>query len=333
MTPRLPRDAGSTSSCWNSFGSRSAKIGGWEPKRFFGLENILGKPAIRNLEDARSVLMAVDQQDFPTSMLVRFGQEDVVFAEVNAIPCATDRRDMATSAYGAHWTVYEPHIERLLTRMCGQGAVVLDVGANVGFHTLKMASLVGPQGRVYAVEPNSENCRLILLGAEQNGFTNIELLPIALSDRRGWVYFSTHIGSNGGIAHRAGGAWESSGTVVPTFALDELRIPRVDVIKIDVEGAEYRALKGGEETLRRDRPVIICEFSMEMTARVSGISGVEFLRWISDLGYDAYVIDRERASIEDRLDPDQFQNDWGDTFRIEDLLFVPAGKDMAVLGC
>jgi hypothetical protein len=118
---------------------------------------------------------------------------------------------------------------------------------------------------------------------------------------------------------------------VPTFTLDEMNLPNVDVIKVDVEGAEYRVLKGGQALLTRSRPAIVCEFSMEMSQRVSGVAAADFLNWITGMDYRIHIIDRESFvpmpvdSVSAMLDT------WGFLGRIEDLLFMPREK-MGLIG-
>jgi protein-L-isoaspartate O-methyltransferase len=64
--------------------------------------------------------------------------------------------------------VQEPHLVACFRKTCRPGSVVFDIGASVGYHTLLLATLAGSEGKCYAFEPNSENCRLILLGCERN---------------------------------------------------------------------------------------------------------------------------------------------------------------------
>lgn len=258
-----------------------------------GIQATLGKDVLESPADVRAVIMSLDRQTFPTPMIVRFSAEDVKFALVNGIECPVDRHDISVSVPSASSGAYEPHLVACFDKICRPGSVVFDIGANVGFHSLMLSHLAGERGRVYAFEPNSENCRLILLASEHNRVSNITLLPIALSDQRGWAYFSSHIGSNGGFVSQQFVALHGHGTVVPTFTLDELSLPNVDVIKVDVEGAEYKALKGGEAILSRSRPAVVCEFSMEMINRVSGVAPADFLHWIAGMDYRIFVLDRQ----------------------------------------
>lgn len=286
---------------------------------------VLGKDVVETVADARAVIMALDQQQFPARILIRFSNADVRFATINGVECPIDRDDVSVSVPAASSGSWEPHLVACFRRICRPGLVAFDIGANLGYHTLLLAGLVGGEGKCYAFEPNSENCRLILLGRERNKFANINLMPFALSDESGWAYFSAHLGSNGGlIAKRV--LSQGEGVIVPVFTLDSLSLPNVDVLKVDVEGAEFRVLRGGEALLRRSRPAIISEFSIEMTTRVSGVSPEDYLTWIERMDYKIYVLDRCRGeampvdSIFDLLAK------WGSFTRIEDLLFLPQEK-------
>jgi FkbM family methyltransferase len=288
------------------------------------IREAVGKSVITTVADVRSITMAMDRQTFPTPVIVRFAGSDLRSAVINGISFPVDQHDISVSVPGSAAGSWEPHLINCFRRICRRGSIAFDIGANVGYHTLMLAQLVGAEGTCYAFEPNSENCRLILLGAEQNGFDNVKLMPIALSDQQGWAYFSPHIGSNGGFASLNAELSDGCGVVVPTFMLDDLRLPPPDMIKIDVEGAEYRVLKGAEKSIGRSRPTIISEFSLEMTSRVSGVSGAQYLEWIAALQYDIFLLDRVTSQLVSIPSASSFLSAWGS--RIEDLLFVPREK-------
>jgi FkbM family methyltransferase len=287
---------------------------------------ILSKDVIESMDDIRAVTMALDRQSNPTPLIIRFSEQDIRFASINGIDCPVDRYDISVSAPSAFAGSFEPHLVESFKKVCRPGSTVLDIGANVGYHTLFLSRLAGESGHVYAFEPNSENCRIILLGLEHNQITNITLVPVALSDSRGWAYFSSHIGSNGGFVSQQFATLQGHGTVVPTFKLDDLSLPNVDVIKIDVEGAEYKALKGGEELLARSRPAIFCEFSMEMVQRVSGVVPLDFLGWIEGLDNKIFLLDRDTCQPIPVTSLETLFAEWGSLGRIEDLLFLPPEK-------
>jgi FkbM family methyltransferase len=286
----------------------------------------LGKSIVASVADVRTITMALDRQKFPTPVSVRFARSDLGSALINGISFPVDRHDASVSVPGAATGSWEPHLVACFRWICRRGSIAFDIGANVGYHALMLAKLVGAEGTCYAFEPNSENCRLILLGAEQNQFANVKLMPIALSDRPGWAYFSPHIGSNGGFATRGAELSDGSGVVVPVFVLDDLQLPPPDLIKIDVEGAEYRVLKGAEKSIGRGRPAIISEFSLEMTGRVSGVPGAQYLEWIASLQYDIFLLDRITSQLVGIPSLPSFLSTWGSLIRIEDLLFMPHEK-------
>lgn len=294
------------------------------------VRHLLGKDVVESMADIRAVTMALDRQDFPTPMIVRFSAEDIKFARINGINCPVDRHDISVSLPSASSGVYEPHLIACFNKICQPGSVVFDIGANIGFHSLMLSKLAGETGHVYAFEPNSENSRMILLGLEHNHVLNVTLLPVALSDQRGWEYFSSHIGSNGGFVGRQLAALHGHGTIVPTFTLDEMSLPNVDLIKVDVEGAEYKALKGGELMLSRSRPAIVCEFSIEMVNRVSGVTPAYFLNWIAGMDYRIFLLDRNSCAVEPVDSISNLLEGWGSLGRIEDLLFLPREKSRLV---
>ena len=222
---------------------------------------------------------------------------------------------------------YEPHLATFIRCVLGPGMVAIDVGANVGRHMLTMSRLVGDEGHVYAFEPNSENCRALMLTIRENALSNIELIPVALSDRTGAVAFTQAIGGNGGFLYFIDDPLlHPNCSVVPTIPLDRLIDPaRLDFIKIDVEGAEHLVVSGAIGLIEKHRPVIAAEFSVDMLTGASRVSGEEYLRRFLTLGYRARTLGLS-GPVEEITDPDAWLANWPDRFRIEDITFVPVEK-------
>ena len=187
---------------------------------------------------------------------------------------------------------YEPEICTQFRRLLSPGMCVLDIGANIGFFAMLSSRLVGSNGHVVAVEPNPRNVRLLESSRRQNGIANMTVLQVAAGRANGLLVLHTSY-SNGTTASLPSDVAEIMGAeTVPAIRLDDL-LPaerKLDLIKIDVEGAEYPALQGCEAAIRRDWPHIISEFSPGLMPGIAGIDGPGYLGWLVGLGYSLSVI-------------------------------------------
>jgi FkbM family methyltransferase len=279
----------------------------------------IGSPA-----DAHRVLLAFDAQSHPTAFLVRATDRNLSRIDLDGFALWIDVDDPSVSAFIRNDYAWESHVTRVLNEALRAGSTFVDVGANVGFHTFLAATTVGPTGAVVAVEPSSENCRLLQLSKAENHADHVSILPFALDRTAGVRYISAHIGTNAGLIPDAREhLLDGRGTPVYASTLDDIAPPRVDVMKIDVEGAEFRVLEGGRKTLERDKPVIVMEFSCEMTQRTSGVDPGDALQAVLDIGYELFVLDREQPREVPYASAAALLAGWSDPFRIEDLLLRP----------
>lgn len=187
---------------------------------------------------------------------------------------------------------YEKYVADVMRPLLKPGDVMLDLGANVGYFTLLGASRVGDRGHVLAFEPSAGNCALIEASARENGFKNIVLYQKAVGERAGTVGFEPE-DSNGKILRGA----RNDKTRVEMVALDECLSAqaRVDLVKMDIEGAEALALAGMTRLLTRFHPVLFSEFHPAALAETSQIQPEAYLGALRALGYQLFVIDRERG--------------------------------------
>lgn len=155
---------------------------------------------------------------------------------------------------------FEPHAERTIARHLGPGMTAIDVGANIGYHALKMARCVGPKGRVLAIEPAARAVARLQRNLALNSFSNVEVVVAASGDRdvdsaELLVQSSYPLSGHGG----------SQRELVRLVRLDTLvgerQLARVGLIKIDVDGQEGRVLRGARSTLERFRPVLFFELT------------------------------------------------------------------------
>jgi FkbM family methyltransferase len=149
---------------------------------------------------------------------------------------------------------YECAKQKRMVDVVKRGDVVFDVGAHVGFYTLLASSLVGETGKVFAFEPLPRNLGYLEKHLHLNAVRNTVLFKAAVSDSTGEVHFRE------APSHAMGQINAEGSLVVPCVSLDDLcaqkAIPLPDLVKIDVEGAEARVLRGAENILRHGRPTI-----------------------------------------------------------------------------
>lgn len=185
---------------------------------------------------------------------------------------------------------YEPHVSRVFRQVLAPGMSVLDIGANIGFYAMLAASIVGPGGRVWAIEPNPNNVKFILASKSKNGFEQLAIIQAAAgSSWESMCLFSD--GSNGTV--EAISADDPSLIREPVLSLPLSALigqKHIDVIKIDVEGAEGKVLRDLTEVLRSSRPIIFAEFTPGALPVLSAMSGEELLRFLIDVGYDISVL-------------------------------------------
>ncbi|MGA4840550.1 FkbM family methyltransferase [Streptomyces sp. G45] len=206
---------------------------------------------------------------------------------------AVDTRDLI-QRYLYVFGVWEPHLSRWLRGRLLPGDVFVDVGANIGYLSVLASRLVGPSGRVVAVEASPAFHRHVLRHRELNGCANLRAVNAAVSDRRRTLTFvlaSTHnMGANSVVP------WD--GPVASRFETEALPLPdllepdeltRARVIKVDVEGAEGGVIRGLAPVLDQLRPDV--EIAIEVTpdrmARL-GDSATELLATLRSHGFHPY---------------------------------------------
>jgi FkbM family methyltransferase len=192
----------------------------------------------------------------------------------------------------------------LIKRVARPGMVAVDVGANVGLHTLGLAQRIGPTGRVHAIEPDPQNFALLARGVERAHLSNVRLHQVAASDTRGTLTLYISDANRGD--HRIAPAAEARRSItVSAVTIDSLLAdePRVDFVKIDVQGAESLAVRGLEETLRRSPAIgVLCEVA-PVWLRRGGSSAEELLAIFRGSGLAPHRIQKtgKVTPIEERL--------------------------------
>lgn len=220
-------------------------------------------------------------------------QDNVELAHLPRFSLFASKEDLAVGRHVLLGHSYEPGICALLERYVKPGMAVVDIGANIGYLTMFLASLVEQSGLVVAVEPNPENTRLLEASRRANGFEQVLVIQAAAGRRTDLL--ALNVSHSNGMTGPLPDAMSAilASRPVPCFALDDIlpKDRRVHLVKIDTEGAELNALIGLAETIARDRPRIVSEFSPDMMPGVSQCSGPEYLSFLIAKGYDIAVIE------------------------------------------
>lgn len=196
---------------------------------------------------------------------------------------------------------WEPHVEQTIARFLRPGNTAIDLGANVGYHTLAMASAVWPSGQVHAFEANPDLTPLLVATMYANSFRDwegagcVKLYEGAVLDRAGTVtlasapdhYASGHVMVDSGPGY-------SKRIEVRAVTLDGTlsdRVGKVDLIRMDIEGSEPLALRGAQNLIERSPAIkIVTEWVVEFMRSRTDVEA--FVAWLAGQGFKFWRIER-----------------------------------------
>jgi FkbM family methyltransferase len=191
----------------------------------------------------------------------------------------------------------EPNEFAFLDRILQPGMTFLDVGANDGIYAVFAASRVGPEGTVWAFEPSAREVARLQFNLDLNHLS-VRVFPIALAEVSGQANLT--VAGYEHEAHNTLGAFayrgiEASGTETVVVrqldaVLQDNPLQRIDVMKLDVEGAELRMLRGAISTLEHYRPYILFEVS-EKSLHHQNSTREELLTFLQSRGFRLYSFD------------------------------------------
>ena len=229
----------------------------------------------------------------------------IVLRELNGFRLYVQASDLAVGVHINDAGEYEPQVTAVFRDRIKPGMKVLDIGANIGYFTMLAASLTGPGGHVMAIEPNAGNVKLLEASRRANAFEQVTVVQAAAGRELGLLVLNTSHsnGTTSPLSQDLRSLMDS--TTVPSLKIDDLvpKDQRIDFIKIDVEGAEYNALAGASELIRRCRPTIASEFGPDMMPSISGVQGPVYLQFLIDCGYRISVLERDGEVTDCGQDP------------------------------
>ena len=157
----------------------------------------------------------------------------------------------------------EPKTINRFSDFLSEGGIYVDIGAHVGYHTLVARTLVGASGTIVAVDPQPYNCEKILTNCRLNGFKNVIVYVAAAGERNGTVTLKAQPPNDKSRLTLLKNGVHDTGEpfVVPIRRLDalvaELKLDRIDLLKIDVEGYELAALRGLGSAIGMVRNIVV----------------------------------------------------------------------------
>jgi FkbM family methyltransferase len=175
---------------------------------------------------------------------------------------------------------------------------VLDVGAHIGYFSLLASTLTGPSGRVYAFEPEPRNRALLEKNVASNSRANVVVVPKAVSDSAGTARLQLHAQNTGAHSLFSAPGTAAGSVEIETVALGAwMKENNVEpsLIKLDLEGGEWRALEGMSDFVARKRPLaLVLEYIPAAITR-SGRDPWEWLDRLAKFGFRFSRIDEDRG--------------------------------------
>jgi FkbM family methyltransferase len=224
------------------------------------------------------------------AIVVAFTRNPTRTKTINGITYELDLREVIDSSL--YFTnTYEVKIDRLFDKYVKPGSTVVDIGANIGLHTLRSALLTGEKGKVIAIEPSTWAINKLRQNLELNPQLNriIEIRHHALGED---VEQSITLGFQS--SYRLNGKNKIYSEAIDVLTLDSIAdqnsLKHVDFIKIDVDGHELHILRGAKNMLSISKPVLVVEFTPSYSASyLTELTAIE--AYLQSLGYSAFTDD------------------------------------------
>ena len=198
--------------------------------------------------------------------------------------------------------LYEPDVSQAIARIVGEGDVVVDVGANIGYFSALLGAIVGSSGRVLSFEPGAENLARLRANLAANALANVTIVEAAASDAAGDIAFYVNRDNSAGNALWNPGLFpgndksKANASVVRLRAttlddeIQRLGLPLPKLIKIDTEGAEHKVLQGARRLLQGAAvPYVLAELHAFGLTQMG--SSQEALRgFMEGFGYSTFAL-------------------------------------------
>jgi len=195
--------------------------------------------------------------------------------------------------------IWEPEVTKYICPRIAQGMTVIDVGADIGYYTLLFAKRVGTEGRVIAFEPIPSAIEKLEQNIRLNGYTNVTVCHYALFSSSGHAILESPFQLS--RINPAKTTSEKKDIQVQTRVFDEcvsnLKVQRIDLVKIDVEGAELDVLHGMRHSLERYHPALLIEVHPN-TIGYFNHGSEDLVKFLAAMKYCTHPVDKSSLNFE-----------------------------------
>lgn len=196
-------------------------------------------------------------------------------------------------------TNYERHVTDWLKRNIETGATAIDVGAHIGYYAVLISSLIGSNGNALFIEPLPEHYKALRDNLETNGFSSTRAIQLAVSDTNGQADFFP-ASDSGRNSLRYNEVTDRKPIRIITITLDDLlekfSIDMVDLLQLDVEGAECLIFKGGHSVLTSGRiRTVLCEYHPDQLMQSFGVKPADFIDTVVAAGFEIFSLDAKTS--------------------------------------
>lgn len=199
--------------------------------------------------------------------------------------------------------IFESDTQNFYEGILQNGMIVFDIGANKGLYSLIAATKIGKEGRIYSFEPATKAHNSLLDNIKLNNYSNIYPFKLGISDKQGEIVFNicdddayNSIGNN---PLKPVKEQQIIRITSIDFFCKEHNINKIDLLKIDTEGAEELVLKGGKTLLSNNNgPIIICEYNSKTNYGIANSEGMFTL--LREMGYYIFQINSKELIYFDK---------------------------------